>query len=283
MLKGVLISIEEAYDSLSSTEKQVAKYIMDHPKDVIGMSVQKLAELSKVSEATIVRLSRSLKCKGFKELKLRIAADLALLGENTDADEFQQFQVGSSAADLVESVSHNNAKSIRDSLTVLSADKVEEAIIHLSRARKIALFGIGASAVVAEDFKLKVLRINKWCETGFSGDMQAIIASNLTSEDVAVGISYTGKNDDVLHALRLAKDNGAKVISLTQFGSNPIAELADMQLFTSTLEQNYRNGAMASRIAQLNVIDILYVGMVNHQYEESVASIERTKQAVRQR
>ncbi|NEW04921.1 MurR/RpiR family transcriptional regulator [Paenibacillus sp. SYP-B3998] len=279
MLKGVLISIEGAYDSLSSMEKRVAKYIMDQPKDIISMSVQRLAEETKVSEATIVRLSRSLKCKGFKELKLRIAADLALLSEN--ADEFHQFQIGSSMTDLVESVSHNNNKSIRDSLTVLSTDMVGQAIQYLNQARKIGLFGIGASAVVAEDFKIKVLRINKWCETGFDGDIQAIIASNMMNQDVALGISYSGTNEDVLHALRIAKANGAIIISLTQFGSNPIADIADIQLFTSTLEQNFRNGATASRIAQLNVIDILYVGMVTHNYKESIDSIERTKKAVR--
>lgn len=280
MLKGLLVSIEGAYDTLPSMEQRVARYILDHPKDIIDMSVQKLANETKVSQATIVRMARSLRCNGFKELKLRIAADLALSGEV--GDDYQLFRVEGDTEELIKFVSHNNAKSIKDSVSVLSKDSVEEAIRRLAAARKIGVFGIGASSVVAEDFKIKVMRLNKWCEVGYSEDMQAIIASGLTEEDAVLGISYTGHNEGVLHAFQVAKERGAVLISLTQFGSNPIAELADIPLFTSNLEKHYRLGAMASRIAQLNVIDILYVGLVTQNYEENIRALERTKLAVKQ-
>jgi DNA-binding MurR/RpiR family transcriptional regulator len=280
-LKGILMSIEGAYDSLSSMEKQAAKYILDHPNEVVNISVQSLAQKTKVGEATIVRLSRSLKCKGFKELKLRIAADLAL--SDTKQEEYQQFQVGSSTEELISSVSGSNLKSVQDSLTVLSPEAVDQAVGKLLQARKIGVFGIGPTALVAEDFQLKASRINKWCELGASGDIQAIIAANLTDQDVVLGISHSGRTEEVLYALQVAKANGAAVISLTQFGNSPIADMSDIPLFTSTIDQNFRNGAMASRIAQLNVIDILYVGMVAGSYEESIASLDRTKQAVRRK
>lgn len=272
------MSIEGAYDSLTSMEKKAAKYILDNPSEVVNLSVQSLAQKSMVGDATIVRLARTLKCTGFKELKLRIAADLAL--RDTTKDEYQQFQAGSSTNELISSVSSSNLKSVQDSLTVLSPEVVDDAIAKLLNARKIAVFGIGPTALVAEDFQMKASRINKWCELGSSGDIQAIIAANLTEQDVAFGISHSGNTEEVLYALKVAKGNGAAVISLTQFGNNPITSIADTQLFTSTLDHNFRNGAMASRIAQLNVIDILYVGMVASSFEESTASLDRTKQAV---
>jgi DNA-binding MurR/RpiR family transcriptional regulator len=85
----------------------------------------------------------------------------------------------------------------------------------------------------------------------------------------------------MIRSLGIAKQNGAYVISLTRFGSNPVSELADIQLFTSSLEKSIRSGAMASRMAQLNVIDILYVGIAGRHYEESVQSLEKTRQAVK--
>ncbi|EGL15318.1 MurR/RpiR family transcriptional regulator [Paenibacillus sp. HGF7] len=278
MIKGILTVIDETFDSLTAMEQRVARFILDHPQDMVHISVQKLAGLTQTSEATIVRLSRKFRCKGFKELKLRIAADLFVPARENA--EFQQVNVGSPTGELMESVAHNSVKSIQDTLAILSAEVMDEAIEVLSRARKIALFGIGASAVVAEDFKHKTARINRWCEAGYSGDMQAIIAANLTADDAALCISYTGENAEVLHAMRIAKRNGATVISLTQLGLNPIAEHSDIQLFTSTLEQNFRQGAMSSRIAQLYVIDLLYVGLVSRDYESSLASIEKTKRAV---
>ncbi|MBB3111457.1 DNA-binding MurR/RpiR family transcriptional regulator [Paenibacillus phyllosphaerae] len=278
-MKGALVSMEAALDTLSSMERQAAKYIIEHPSEVVNLSVQQLALRAEVSEATIVRLAKSLKFKGYTDLKLRISADLSAAGEGIT--DYQPFKVGHSIQELMESVTNNNIKSIHDTMDVIDVEAVAQAVESLNAARKIAVFGVGASSIIAEDFRLKVNRINKWCESASSGDMQAVVAANLSQQDVVIGISYSGNNQDVLHALKLAKANGAKIISLTHFGINPISELSDIQLYTSSLEQNFRKGAMASRIAQLNVIDMLYVGMVVQNYESSTASIERTQNAVR--
>ncbi|MFP3441838.1 hypothetical protein R0K18_29305, partial [Pantoea sp. SIMBA_133] len=48
---------------------------------------------------------------------------------------------------------------------------------------------------------------------------------------------------------------------------------ADIKLFTSSLEKSIRSGAMSSRISQLNVIYMLYVGMTSRNYEESVVRL----------
>ncbi|TXK83768.1 MurR/RpiR family transcriptional regulator [Paenibacillus sp. N3.4] len=279
MLKGGLVSIEAAMASLSPMERKVATYILEHPQEVVSLSVQKLAEFANVSEATIVRLSRSLHCKGFQELKMRIAGDLSQSSLPTET--YQEIHTDGSIGDLIKSVTNNNIVSIQDTLTVLSPESVEKAIATLSSARKIGVFGVGASGVIAEDFKQKLTRINRWCEIGTGFDAQATIAANLLPGDVVFGISYTGQTEDMIRSLGVAKKNGASVITLTRFGSNPVSDLADIQLFISTLEKSIRSGAMASRIAQLNVIDILYVGIAGSHYEESVKSLEMTRQAVK--
>jgi DNA-binding MurR/RpiR family transcriptional regulator len=279
LLKGGLVSIEAALGSLKPMERKAAQYILEHPEEVVSLSVQKLAGYADVSEATIVRLSRSLHCKGFQELKLRIAGDLSQ--PSLPAELYQEIRTDGSIGHLIESVSNNNIVSIQDTLTVLSLDSVEKAISLLSGARKIGMFGVGASAIIAEDFKQKLSRINRWCETGAGFDGQATIAANLVPGDVVFGISYSGQTEDMIRSLAIAKKNGAAVITLTRFGSNPVSDLADIQLFTSTLEKSIRSGAMASRIAQLNVIDILYVGLAGCHYEESVKSLEKTRQAVK--
>lgn len=279
MMKGALIRMEEAFHMLTPMEKKTAKYILEHPSETVNMSVQKLAEMADVSEATIVRLSRTLDCKGFQDLKLKIAADLSY-SPATDSDSYQEIRSEGTVSDLVQSISHNNIKSIQDTLLVLSVEAVAQAIHMLQRARKIALFGIGASAVIAEDFQQKLMRINRWCETGYSFNTQATIAANLNQEDVALGISYSGQTKDTIRSLEIAKKNGASVISLTKFGSNPVADLANICLHTSSLEKSIRTGAMASRMAQLNIIDILYVGIASGNLEENIQLLERTRLAV---
>ncbi|GIP35709.1 MurR/RpiR family transcriptional regulator [Paenibacillus sp. J2TS4] len=279
MISGGLVSLREALSSLKPMEQKAAKYILEHPDKVVNLSVQKLAELAGVSVATIVRLSRSLQLKGFQELKIKIAADLAQT--TREYDSYQEIQMDGSAASLIESISHNNIQSIQDTMSVLRIPDVERAIATMSSARKITVFGIGASAVIAEDFKQKLTRINRWCEAAYDFNSMATIAANLVESDVAFGISYSGQTEDIIQALTVARESGASIISLTKFGNNPVMELADIRLFTSSLEKSIRSGAMASRIAQLNVIDILYVGIASQNYDVNILALEKTRNAVK--
>jgi DNA-binding MurR/RpiR family transcriptional regulator len=97
---------------------------------------------------------------------------------------------------------------------------------------------------------------------------------------VAFGISYSGQTEDIIQSLTEAKQQGATIISLTKFGSSPVADLASIRLFTSSVEKSVRSGAMASRIAQLNVIDILFIAMVSRKQEDVIPLLEKTRVAV---
>lgn len=281
-MQGGLVSIKETYPTLKPQERVVADFILEHPDQIVKMSIQKLAELTGVSEATIIRLSRSLHFRGFQDLKMRIVADLAQnANASADTAAYQEIRSNSSVSDLIQSISHNNIQSIQDTLSVLSEKEVQRAIDAIGSARKICIFGIGASGVIAEDFMQKLTRIDRWCEAAYDFNSQATLAANLKPGDVAFGISYSGQTEDIIGSLSTAKENGATLITLTKFGNNPVSELADIKLFISSLEKSIRSGAMASRITQLNVIDILYIGVAQLRYDETVQLLERTRMAVR--
>ncbi|RNB85699.1 MurR/RpiR family transcriptional regulator [Brevibacillus panacihumi] len=279
MLNGGLVSLQAILEELKPSEQKVAQYILAHPEEVVKLSVQKLAELSGVSEATIIRLARSLNMKGYQELKLRIAGDLNKQVTN-NLGSYQEIMMEGSIESIMQAVSWNNIQSIQDTLSVLSSDEVKRAADSLSQARKIDVYGVGASAVIAADIKQKFSRINLWCEAYADFHAQLTSAVNLTEQDVVIGISYSGQTEDIIQSLTEARQQGATIITLTKFGPSPVAELADIRLFTSSVEKSIRSGAMASRIAQLNVIDILFITMVSRQQEEVIPLLEKTRVAV---
>lgn len=274
-----LLFIQEKLHSFKPSEKKVADYILANSREVVNYSIQKLAEKTKVSEATIIRLSKSLDCKGFQDLKLKIAYDLAKTESSqgmyedipTDEDSIQS---------IIKTVSQNNVQSIENTIAVLSEDQLKNAIDLITSARVIAVFGIGASAIIAQDLKQKLTRINRWCEAALDRDTQVTISANLSEKDVAFGISYSGQTKDIVESLTVAKTNGAKIITLTKTGDNPISDLADVRLNNTSLERNVRSGATSSRIAQLNVIDILFLGVTKADQERNIRALEKTRQAV---
>jgi DNA-binding MurR/RpiR family transcriptional regulator len=273
-----IIFIQECIHSFKPSEKKAADYILRYPQEVVNLSVQKLAERAKVSEATIIRLSKSLKCKGFQDLKLKIAYEIAK-SENINS-LYEDIPSDDSMKSFIHSVSQNNIQSIQNTALVLSEEELEKAVSLISKARIVAVYGIGASGIVALDFKQKLTRINRWCEAAFDGGTQLTISANLSSQDVAFGISYSGQTKDVIESLRVAKENGANIISLTKSGENAVSSLADVKLNTTSLERHVRSGATSSRIAQLNVIDILFLGVTKYDQERNIKALERTRKAV---
>jgi DNA-binding MurR/RpiR family transcriptional regulator len=278
MMNGGLVSLQAILDQLKPSERRVAEFILANPEQVVHLSVQKLAELSGVSEATVIRLARSLNMKGYQELKLRIAGDLTK--HAAAGGSYQEIMIQGSVESIIQSVSWNNIQSIQDTISVLSVEEVQKAADALSRARKIDVYGVGASAVIAADIRQKFSRINLWCEAYSDFHAQLTSAVSLTPQDVAIGISYSGQTEDIIQSLTEARKQGATVITLTKFGPSPVAELADIRLFTSTVEKSIRSGAMASRIAQLNVIDILFITMISKMHDRVIPVLEKTRMAV---
>lgn len=277
MLRGGLVSLQAILEQLKPSERKAAAFILAHPEEAVKLSVQKVAALSGVSEATVIRLARSLGMKGFQELKLRIAGDLT--NKNSSAS-YQEIMMEGSIESIVQAVSWNNIKSIQDTISVLAIEEIERAAELLSTARKIDVYGVGASAVIAADIKQKLSRINLWCEAHSDLHAQLTSAVSLTERDVAFGISYSGQTEDIIQSLTEAKQQGARIIALTKLGASPVADLADIRLHTSSVEKSIRSGAMASRIAQLNVIDVLFITIVSRRQTEVIPALEKTRLAV---
>ena len=55
-----------------------------------------------------------------------------------------------------------------------------------------------------------------------------------------------------------------------------LSEMADYNLYVSANESLFRNGALSSRIGQLNMIDILYTAFANVDYDYSMERLYAT-------
>lgn len=100
-------------------------------------------------------------------------------------------------------------------------------------------------------------------------------ASLLRPSDTVVGISHSGGNKEVIDALTLAREAGATVIAITDYGKSPILRVSDIVLFTASKETIFKSDAIASRIAELAIIDALCAAVAFSRYEQSFESIKK--------
>src|SRR5699024_10570468 len=136
--------------------------------------------------------------------------------------------------------------------------------------RSVLLFGLVSSLCVARDAYLKFLRLNKPCVINEDWHAQLLSARYATGQDVGIVFSYSGQTVEVIECMKAMKANGAPLIAVTRYYPSEVAKLADYNLYIAATESLFRNGAMSSRLAQLNAADILYTAYASLHYEDTL-------------
>lgn len=270
-----LTRIKELMEDMSPSERKVAEYIISNPKKISELSIRELAERSSGSQAAVVRLCKRLHYSGYKDLRILIAKDAMNIKD--EADMYTDIVPGDDIHKIIKNICYNNKKSIDNALNFLSEEAVKQAVEVMVKSKRIDFYGVGASYVIALDAFQKFARINKNVMANADPHMQVQIASNLKKGDVAVAISYSGETRDTYDSIKAAKAAGATTISITKFGYNSISNICDIKLFVLAPEVTFRSGATSSRIAQLNVIDILYVSVASCMFKDIKKYLENTR------
>ncbi len=240
------------------------------------MSITQLAEACGASEATVVRLCRRIGLRGYQELRIRLSADVAtspprFTGTVGPEDDLETACRKVFAAEV---------QALEETLRVVDWAELGRVADRVARARRVDLYGVGASGVVALDAALKLHRIGLDAHAFPDPHLQATSAALLGRLDVAIGISHSGSTRDTVDALRLARGCGAFTVAVTQLGSSPITRVADVVLHAVAREPLVREAAMGSRLAAMAVLDALFVGVLLKRYSAAWRALRRTGEAV---
>lgn len=274
-MHNILIKLYELQDSLSNTESNIAKYVRSNPEEASKMTIRQLAEKTYSSPSSVVRVCQSVGFDGYKEFKQALISELVALEKDMPyrRKELSEYE---SIESIVDNVTLNNIRALEDTQHMLDVNVIEKCIELLVTCHTVLLFGIGASLLVAMDMHLKLLRLNKLSIVNEDWHSQLLQARNSCKDDVAIIFSYSGQTHEILECMKELRANNTKCILITRFAASPAVDLADYKIYISSNESLVRNGAMSSRLASLNIVDILYTGFASKQYEYSMKQIVHT-------
>jgi DNA-binding MurR/RpiR family transcriptional regulator len=277
-------TIEAAASTLPPSLSRIATAIREHPSIVIDMTINELAEECRTSVASVVRFCRAIGFSGYAALRMALATELgkeaaqfsargAFGSEISDEDTLQEAVSKLAALELL---------AIEETVAQLDFGVLEAAITAIDGADRILLYGIGASQFVAEDLAHKLLRVGRNAHV-LADPHEAVAATVLqTAPTVAIGFSHSGATIETVRFLETARRNGAATIAVTSAKDSPLARAADHALFTEVRESSFRAGAMVSRIAQLALVDCLFVGVAKRRFAETVDALRRTREAMQE-
>jgi DNA-binding MurR/RpiR family transcriptional regulator len=278
------VKVRALLPSLPAAEQRVARVVVGDPATVAMLTITELAERAETSETTVIRFCRAVGFAGYPDLRLTLATEAGRLqGGGPPRVVGSDISPSDDLAQVVEKIAFADARAVEDTAAQLDVGVLEQVVDAAVTAGRIDIYGVGASAFVAADFQQKLHRIGRIAFAWSDVHIALTSAALLGPGDVAFGISHTGTTKDTNDAFAEAGRRGAVTVALTNFPRSPITRVADLVLTTAARETTFRSGAMASRLAQLTVVDCIFVGVAQRTYPETRAALEATYEAVRSR
>lgn len=278
-MKKTILNTKANYDSLSKAEKRIADFLIENPESILPLSITELSFHCGVSEATIVRFAKKFGFEGYQQLKIAIAKEehTRPVNENITAAD--------APYDIFTKVCDDIYCSLEKTKKALGAEALQKCCSAILSADDVIVLGLGNSAPIANDASHKMLRLGLHAHPYTDNHMQAIATAHANKKTVVIGISHSGASEDILDAMRIAKNGGAFTVAITNDQTSPIEGVSDVLLHTVSDETNYRILGLSSRISQLAIIDTIYSYLVCHVdgAQESIAKTEAALQSKKYR
>ncbi|PKL09735.1 MAG: MurR/RpiR family transcriptional regulator [Spirochaetae bacterium HGW-Spirochaetae-7] len=277
--KSCLFEIHAARDGMSEKERRVADFIIATPIDAVHPSIEELAEKIGVSESTLFRFVRKLGYEGYQQFRIALATETI----RPTARFYDSFVEGADGEAAVSVVFKTAITALEMTMKILDRGALEKAADLLVGARSVLYLGLGGSAFVAQDAYHKLLRTGLCGSAPLDFHLQLMAASQARPEDVAILVSNTGANKDAVAVADELRRSGVPTIAITTYPRTPLAKLSTVLLISASPSSRYTSEAFSARLAQLAIVDALYVEVMERLGERGVASLEKMRGAIARR
>lgn len=262
--------------ALGPSEARIAEVVLRLAADQ-DFTLRRVAGEAGVSDAMVVKTAKKLGYDGFRELRTALAG---YKGQST-VDLHEEVRPDDPAETILRKVFRTSIQALEETLAILDVRAFERAAELIHKGRQRDLYGLGGSAPIARDVLHKFLRIGLRCSAFEDTHMMAMSASLLGDGDVVIAFSHSGRTQGVIEAVEIARRNGARIVAVSNYANSPLAALADVTLCSTAQGSPLTGENAAARIAQLNIMDAIFIAVAQKGYAAAERNLARTMEAVR--
>lgn len=254
--QSVLDCITVLYDQLFDAEKKIAKFILNNPKKVVDMTVSELAEISDVSIASVSRFCRKVGLKGFAQLKISLAQELV---DTHKSGEISNDISVDNIPQSLQNILANKITELKQTVNLINTDEFREILEGIRDASRVQVIAVGNTIPVAIDAAFKFNELGIPTTAGTIWETQLSYSFTLGKGDVLIAISNSGESDKVLEAVKIANNNKAMTIGITNSPHSAIGEEVQYHIATATREKLFLDEFCFSRVSASTVIEIIFL------------------------
>ncbi len=265
ILEGVF---KEKAKGLTKTEKKIHVYVIKNPEQVIYSTINQIATILAVSDASVVRYFTALGYSNFVEFKMDLFK------------HHESITKLSNGGSIHEQIYENIITTLDETKKNINIDDVKKAAKLILKSENVVLCGMGVSNVTAKDAFSKLLRIGINTELIDDAHFLFMRASLMKKGDVLLSYSFTGETSEIIRASKLAHKNGASVISVTSYLLSDLGLVSDVVIKTFGYDKGIDLGFNSQKISQLYVTDVLLTNIALENRESSLQNIKLTTQSL---
>lgn len=261
--------INEKRADMSKSQHIIADYILENPHSIPFLTGAKLAELTGVSEATIVRFASFLGFAGYNEMQQQLAASIERRLNTVERLAMSRTEYTETEKVIYDHF-NEDMKNIQSTMESLNIEDFEHAAEYILDAKRIYIianrsaYSLGTFLQYYFNIIFDKSELIHTTESGFDH------IHDVNEGDVVLGISYARYTKSTLDLVSYAKEKGATIIALTDNLTSPITAYANISLFASSDMKSF----IDSFVAPLSVINTLIAYIGNKQREKTEKRLE---------
>ena len=269
--------LDKIYDRqiMTPTEVQLARFIREHIRDVVEMSLDDLADKLFISRSTILRFYKKLGVNGHKEFCLELAKEINTVAGSqfvpSSSVPFELYDDRKSIADKLETL---QIHALNDTIQNLNLEEVNKAAKFIRERKKIFIYALEENYLMASDFQFKLQSIGYFTYGNLFPGMVLANSKNQPNDSIGIFISYY-ENDQILNqAAALLSEKRIPIILIGGPTESTLDKLATVRLKTAFYEQTPKIGSFGSRNAILYILDLLYAYLFQLDYEKNMNQLK---------
>ncbi len=225
--------IRQRFAELSPALQQVARFVLEHPNDVVTASMRSVGTRAGSPPATLVRFAQWLGFDGWPQLKQAFAQDMGLGSDEAYGQRAKALVGRAGDHDLVGETFEVHRRNLESTERRLG-DALQEACALLEKARSVHVAGFRASYPVAFSFVYvyRLLRASVHLLDGQGGTLEMQCRA-MERGDALLVVAFAPYSREALAVTQAARDAGCRIVALTDSPASPLALLADATLLFS--------------------------------------------------
>ena len=260
--KDVEPLIELNYNNFTQVERGIADFFLQN-KEVMDFSAKNMAKVLFTSEATLSRFAQKCGFEGYRQFIYRYREGL---------QSEKNIPVESGTRLILKTYQ----ELLNKSYALVEEEQIKKVSKLIAEKRRVFVYGKGSSGIAAEELKMRFMRLGIDIECITDSHVMTMSSALINENTLAVGITVSGRTNEVVRALKTAKNKGASTVIISSVHLKKWDDFIDNVLPVPTKEKLDLGKLISPQFPILVLCDILYTNVLGYDRRNKEALHELT-------